>query len=137
MLLGIRAGVSRYRLARLSQNYWINVPPECRHHVEHRASMAREWRESAQRHHHPCRSARGHPADAECLGSDLSSFGTVEDFLQVLTSVLTVIARGEITPAEGAQIAERVDARYARAAPRTVDALAGHSNESGPDRSIP
>jgi len=71
----------------------------------------------------------------------MSSFGTVEDFLQVLTSALTVIARGEITPAEGAQIAERVDARYARAAPRTVDApvdaLAGHSNESGPDRSIP
>jgi hypothetical protein len=29
----------------------------------------------------------------------------------VLTSVLTVTARREITPAEGAQIAERVDAR--------------------------
>jgi len=28
----------------------------------------------------------------------------------VLTSVLAVIARGEITPAEGVQIAERVDA---------------------------
>jgi hypothetical protein len=33
-----------------------------------------------------------------------------EDFFQVLTSVLAVIARGEITPAEGVQIAERVDA---------------------------
>ena len=36
---------------------------------------------------------------------------TAEDFLQVLTSVLTVIGRGEITPAKGAQVAERVDAR--------------------------
>jgi hypothetical protein len=36
---------------------------------------------------------------------------TGEDFLQVLTSLLTAMARGEITPAEGAQIAERVDAR--------------------------
>jgi 2-methylcitrate dehydratase PrpD len=36
---------------------------------------------------------------------------TAEDFLHVLTSLLTAIARGEITPAEGAQIAERVDAR--------------------------
>jgi hypothetical protein len=30
---------------------------------------------------------------------------------QVLASVLTAMARGEITPAEGAQIAERIDAR--------------------------
>ena len=44
-------------------------------------------------------------------GIDLSSLRTDEDFLQVLTSVLTAIARVEITPAEGAQIAERVDAR--------------------------
>jgi hypothetical protein len=50
-----------------------------------------------------------HPA--ERLGIDLSSSRTDEDFLQMLTSVLTVIARGEITPAEGIQIAERVDAR--------------------------
>ena len=35
---------------------------------------------------------------AERLGIDLSSLRTDEDFLQVLTSVLTVIARGEITP---------------------------------------
>jgi hypothetical protein len=48
---------------------------------------------------------------AERLGIDLSSLRTDEGFLQVLTSVLTAIARGEITPAEGAQIAERVDAR--------------------------
>ncbi len=45
------------------------------------------------------------------LEIDLSSLRTDEDFLQVLTSVLIVIARGEITPAEGAKIAERVDAR--------------------------
>jgi hypothetical protein len=48
---------------------------------------------------------------AERLGIDLSSLRTDEDFLQVLTTVLTVIARGEITPAEGAEVAERVDAR--------------------------
>ena len=48
---------------------------------------------------------------AERLGIDLSSLRTDEDFLQVLTSVLTVIARGEITPAEGVQIGKRVDAR--------------------------
>jgi Family of unknown function (DUF5681) len=48
---------------------------------------------------------------AKRLGIDLSSLRRDEDFFQVLTSVLAVIARGEITPAEGAQIAERVDAR--------------------------
>jgi Family of unknown function (DUF5681) len=48
---------------------------------------------------------------AERLGIDLSPLRTVEDFLQVLTNVLTGIARGEITPAEGVQVAERVDAR--------------------------
>jgi hypothetical protein len=47
---------------------------------------------------------------AERLGIDLSSLRTDEDFLQVLTSVLTVIARGEITPTERARIGERVDA---------------------------
>jgi hypothetical protein len=36
------------------------------------------------------------------LGIDLSSLRTVEDFLQVLTSVPTMIARGEITLAGGA-----------------------------------
>jgi hypothetical protein len=48
---------------------------------------------------------------AERPGIDLSSLRTTEDFLQVLASVLTAMARGEITPAEGAQIAERMDAR--------------------------
>jgi hypothetical protein len=47
---------------------------------------------------------------AKRLGIDLSSLRRDEDFFQVLTSVLAVIARGEITPAEGVQIAERVDA---------------------------
>jgi hypothetical protein len=48
---------------------------------------------------------------AERLGIDLSSLRTAEDFFQVLTSLLTAMARGEITFAEDAQIAERVDAR--------------------------
>src|SRR5260370_23414614 len=48
---------------------------------------------------------------AERLGIDLSAVRSAEDFLQVLTSVLTAISRGEITPAEGAQLAGRIDAR--------------------------
>jgi hypothetical protein len=45
------------------------------------------------------------------LGIDLSSFATLEDVRQVLSAVLMAIARGEITPAEGAHLAKRVDAR--------------------------
>jgi Family of unknown function (DUF5681) len=73
---------------------------------------------------------------AERLGIDLSSLRTVEDVPQVLSTVLTAIARGEITPAEGAHIAGRVDARL-RAGPRSArfgvpaDAPAGHSIEYG------
>jgi len=48
---------------------------------------------------------------AERLGIDLSSLRTVGEFREVLASVLAAVARGEITPAEGAQIAKRVDAR--------------------------
>ena len=48
---------------------------------------------------------------AKRLGIDLPPLRKDADFLQVLTSVLTVIARGEITPAEGVQIGKRVDAR--------------------------
>jgi hypothetical protein len=53
------------------------------------------------------------------LGIDLSSLRTVEDLRQVLATVLAAVARGDITPAEAAHIAERVDARLRRgAAPR-------------------
>ena len=45
------------------------------------------------------------------LGIDLSSLRTVEDLRQVLATVLAAVARGDITPAEAAHIAERVDAR--------------------------
>ena len=48
---------------------------------------------------------------AERLGIDLSSLRTVEDFRQVLSTVLAAISRGEIAPAEGARIARRVSAR--------------------------
>jgi hypothetical protein len=48
---------------------------------------------------------------AKRLGIDLSALRTAEEFCRVLASVLTAIARGEITPAEGVDIAERVDAR--------------------------
>ena len=48
---------------------------------------------------------------AERLGIDPSSLRTVGEFREVLASVLAAVARGEITPAEGVQIAERVDAR--------------------------
>jgi len=48
---------------------------------------------------------------AERLGVDPSSLCTVEDFQQVLPTVLAAIARGEIAPTEGARIARRVRAR--------------------------
>ena len=48
---------------------------------------------------------------AERLWIDLSSLRTDEEFREVLASVLAAVARGETTPAEGAQIAKRVDVR--------------------------
>jgi hypothetical protein len=48
---------------------------------------------------------------AERLGIDLSSVRTVEDFRQVLRSVLAAVSRGEIAPAGAARIARRVRAR--------------------------
>jgi hypothetical protein len=52
------------------------------------------------------------PVDpAERLGIDLSSLRTVEDFRQLLPTVLAAVARGEIAPAEAARIARRVRAR--------------------------
>ena len=77
---------------------------------------------------------------AERLGIGLSPLRTVEDVPQVLSAVLTAIARGEITPAEGAHIAGRVDARL-RVGPRSTrfgapaDAPAGDSIEYGPQSS--
>jgi Family of unknown function (DUF5681) len=53
---------------------------------------------------------------AKRLGIDLSSMRTAEDWRWVMPTVLAAIARGEITPAEGADIARRVRAwsRWAR-----------------------
>lgn len=48
---------------------------------------------------------------AERLGIDLSSLRTVEDFRQVLPTVLAAVARGEIAPTEGARTARRVRSR--------------------------
>jgi hypothetical protein len=48
---------------------------------------------------------------AERLGIDLSSLRTVEDFRQLLPTVLAAIARGEIAPAEGARLARRMRIR--------------------------
>jgi hypothetical protein len=48
---------------------------------------------------------------AECLGIDLSSLRSAEDFREVLSRVLAAIARGEVAPADGARIARRVRAR--------------------------
>lgn len=45
---------------------------------------------------------------AERLGIDLVSLRTVEDFRQLLPTVLTAIARGETTPTERARLARRV-----------------------------
>jgi hypothetical protein len=48
---------------------------------------------------------------AERLGIDLTSLRTAEDLRRVLSTVLAAIARGEIAPGEGADIAKRVHAR--------------------------
>lgn len=48
---------------------------------------------------------------AERLGIDLASLRAVEDLRPMLSTVLAAVARGEITPAEAAHIAERADAR--------------------------
>jgi len=45
-----------------------------------------------------------------CLGR-VSSLRTVEDFRQVLATVMTAVARGQIAPAEAARVARRVRAR--------------------------
>jgi Family of unknown function (DUF5681) len=50
------------------------------------------------------------PADR--LGIDLSSLRTAEDLRQLLPKVLAGIARGEITPAEGARLARRARTRW-------------------------
>ena len=47
---------------------------------------------------------------AKRLGIDLSSMRTAEDIRWVMPTVLAAIGRGEITPAEGAEIARRVRA---------------------------
>jgi hypothetical protein len=44
---------------------------------------------------------------AERLGINLSSLRAVEDFRQVLSTVLVAVARGEIAPAEAVRIARR------------------------------
>jgi|SRR5271166_519977 len=48
---------------------------------------------------------------AERLGIDLSSLRTVEEFQQLLPTLLAAIACGEIAPAEGARLARRLRAR--------------------------
>jgi len=63
---------------------------------------------------------------AERLGIDLLSLHTVEDFREVLPTVLAAVARGEIAPAEAAHIARQVPTRLrAVRAPRTIHAPAG------------
>src|ERR1700736_2091005 len=54
---------------------------------------------------------RGATDPAERLGIDLSSLRTAEDFRQVLATVMTAVARGQIAPAEAARVARRVRAR--------------------------
>jgi Family of unknown function (DUF5681) len=48
---------------------------------------------------------------AERLGIDLSSLRTVEDFRQVLATVMTAVARGQIAPVEAARVARRARAQ--------------------------
>jgi hypothetical protein len=65
---------------------------------------------------------------AEHLGIDLNSVRTAEDCREVLSTVLAAIGRGEIAPAEGARVAERVRGRL-RAA-RRLARVAQLSRES-------
>src|SRR4029077_20523385 len=44
---------------------------------------------------------------AERLGINLPSLRTVEDFRQVLATIMTAVARGQIAPAEAARLARR------------------------------
>ena len=67
------------------------------------------------------------------LGIDLSSLRTSEDLRQVLSSALAAIARGEITPAEAAHIAERAEALL-RAARRLARLERRPAHETGPVR---
>jgi hypothetical protein len=48
---------------------------------------------------------------AKRLGLDLSALHSAEDFVRLLAGVLAAVARGKITPDEGARIARRVRAR--------------------------
>jgi len=73
---------------------------------------------------------------AERLGIALSSLRTPEDFRLVPVTVLTAIARGEITPAEGANIAERVGARL-RASRRLARLMSRPATQPSPVRAPP
>jgi hypothetical protein len=66
---------------------------------------------------------------AERLGIDLPSLRTVEDFRHLLPTVLAAVARGEITPAEGARLARRVrgQLRASRRVARFERRLGGRS----------
>ena len=72
---------------------------------------------------------------AKRLGIDLSSMRTAEDIRWVMPTVLAAIARGEITPAEGADIARRVRAwsRWVRKLARA--GAVGRNREKQPARS--
>jgi hypothetical protein len=67
------------------------------------------------------------------LGIDVSLLRTAENCRQVLARVLTAIARGEITSAEGAHIAERVDA-WLRASRRSARSMRRPAAETSPVR---
>ena len=72
---------------------------------------------------------------AERLGIDLSSLRTVEDFRQVLATVMTAVARGQIAPAEAACLARRARARSR--ALRRCARLARKARPTGSLRSCP
>jgi hypothetical protein len=76
---------------------------------------------------------------AERLGIDLPSLRTVEDFRQVLATVMTAVARGQIAPAEAACLARRVLARSRalRRCARLRHRLARKARPAGSPRSCP
>jgi len=72
---------------------------------------------------------------AERLGIDLSSLRTVEDFRQVLATVMTAVACGQIAPAEAARVARRVrGSRALRRCARLTRRLARKASPQPPLR---
>jgi hypothetical protein len=73
---------------------------------------------------------------AGCLGIDVSSLRSAEDCRQVMATVRTAIARGQIAPCEGARIARRVRARLRWVGKLAPPGSVGQNTEKQPAGSL-